>query len=1005
MEHLQSVTSNRKQRLMRLGLALGPALSFLLVLLCGLQAVPQTYADPGALYVDGAHGQDTPTCGTTIAPCHTISYTLNSRASGGDAIRVAQGVYTENLTVDKQVTLIGGYESAGWTRSITQHETTIDGSGSVVSQSVIIFQTGSDGAALDGFTLRSGEARFGGGARIDDVAVTISDTVFLSNTAESGGGLAVGGSGGATIIGCQFISNTAYQAGGLRGDGNVAVEDTVFQGNSARENGGAIQAQGLVVRRSRILNNSANNGGGVDVFGSALLEDVEIVGNAAIHRGGGFRVDGGERTVTLSKTLVLSNTAESGGGLFASGPPVTIVDCQFIGNTATDAGGMEFYDGSIRIYGTLVSGNRATTGSGGGISISGRDTVVISDTRILDNTAVKGGGLDLRDGSIGIYNTLVRGNEATFDVGGGIHAAYFEERHSPELTVVNTLVVSNRAHIDTGGILIDQWPATLINTTIADNYAGGSYAGVWASPLPTQTVAFTNTILWDNGIDDLECASGCTVAYSNLEQPLEEGVWPGPGNISDDPQFVDAANGDYRLQMGSRCINAGTAVAAPTHDVEGKPRNAAPDMGAYEWPGSHVYLPLALNNPEQPPVISLRDASLSYRVDDQILQRAIGVQFLQDAYSFDASGDEGTIPYGITSTLAITGIQTAFEVTDVLVENPQGIEATITDACDPGEAPCDISVSLWPTYQPEAPVDDAVPYSLTISLAHLDGNTQLGDVTGGIFNPFELEELGPIIDLDQMASLLQSDSRLKYLYKDTNKLDYSCGTGTHLGDGSLLSADVPQDDPIAAPTYNVYAPIKFMPVRIGGGPVGRMVLNTFVGHNAAREPIFFSFIHVTALEENVRQVFADSLGLDPADLTVDYQDPNSSWRYSWEYPNPVRIERGTLVGYKKSPWEEVPGVLDHELLLHINLTKNEITDNLLPVEAAMPELTDRYINWVIQGLVLDRNLTIGIEYFGADWCNHPEVLLEHIRPDILAQIVLEQALDRPTHFDVSKAGD
>ena len=56
--------------------------------------------------------------------CPTCSYQSIQEAidaaGGGDVIRVAQGVYTENITVDKQVTLEGGYESVGWTRSITQ---------------------------------------------------------------------------------------------------------------------------------------------------------------------------------------------------------------------------------------------------------------------------------------------------------------------------------------------------------------------------------------------------------------------------------------------------------------------------------------------------------------------------------------------------------------------------------------------------------------------------------------------------------------------------------------------------------------------------------------------------------------------------------------------------------------------------------------------------------------------------------------------------------------------
>ncbi|HJX39555.1 MAG TPA: hypothetical protein VJ714_13225, partial [Anaerolineae bacterium] len=56
-------------------------------------------------------------------------------ADPGDTIRVAQGVYTENLAITKSLMLLGGYEATGWTRDIELYETTIDGnrSGSVIS--------------------------------------------------------------------------------------------------------------------------------------------------------------------------------------------------------------------------------------------------------------------------------------------------------------------------------------------------------------------------------------------------------------------------------------------------------------------------------------------------------------------------------------------------------------------------------------------------------------------------------------------------------------------------------------------------------------------------------------------------------------------------------------------------------------------------------------------------------------------------------------------------------
>jgi hypothetical protein len=59
----------------------------------------------------------------------------------------------------------------------------------------------------------------------------------------------------------------------------------------------------------------------------------------------------------------------------------------------------------------------------------------------------------------------------------------------------------------------------------------------------------------------------------------------GTGNFGINPDFVDAANGDFHLQASSACIDKGTAVNAPSTDLEGHPRpqGSGVDIGVYEY--------------------------------------------------------------------------------------------------------------------------------------------------------------------------------------------------------------------------------------------------------------------------------------------------------------------------------------------------------------------------------------------------------------------------------------
>ncbi len=89
---------------------------------------------------------------------------------------------------------------------------------------------------------------------------------------------------------------------------------------------------------------------------------------------------------------------------------------------------------------------------------------------------------------------------------------------------------------------------------------------------------FVNSIIWHNINLGLE---GFAARHCNIE-----GGYPGEGNISADPLFLDLAHADYHLHPDSPCIDVGTTdVQGLSHeDMDGDPRVSGEkvDIGADE---------------------------------------------------------------------------------------------------------------------------------------------------------------------------------------------------------------------------------------------------------------------------------------------------------------------------------------------------------------------------------------------------------------------------------------
>lgn len=225
----------------------------------------------------------------------------------------------------------------------------------------------------------------------------------------------------------------------------------------------------------------------------------------------------------------------------------------------------------------VLDGLSLTGGYGvfaGGVQ-AGNATVTIRNCYIHDNRAVgteesQAGAavVAFNGGGLTIENSRLQRN--TIDTQGGAAGV---RTHSAPLHLVNCVVSDNRGDMSVHA----NGPVTIVHSTIANGDGG-----ILINPPDPAQLHILNSIVY--GTDWAIGHEGEGVA--DVRYTLVEGGYDGEGNIDADPQFVDAANGDYRLQTSSPAVNAGTPnyPDALTTDLEGRVRDWQPDLGAYELP-------------------------------------------------------------------------------------------------------------------------------------------------------------------------------------------------------------------------------------------------------------------------------------------------------------------------------------------------------------------------------------------------------------------------------------
>jgi parallel beta-helix repeat protein len=252
-----------------------------------------------------------------------------------------------------------------------------------------------------------------------------------------------------------------------------------------------------------------------------------------------------EGSGTVLRGFTLTNGFNTfGGGILCDGASPLIQGNVIRLNGATRYGsGIYCFDSAATIEGNFITENLTLQYYGAGIYCGYLSSLTITSNVITQNWAGSlGGGIYCRRSYTDMSNNIIAMNTAQ-DQGGGIYCKIDEPA-----------------------------PSVLTNNTICNNTAGNSGGGIYC--FSSSSPVIINTIIWGNEASQgpqlfAEPGSVPVVTWCDIQ-----GGWSGTGNIDVDPLFRKPAAGNYHLEAGSPCIDAGDSNAPllPVLDFEGDPR-------------------------------------------------------------------------------------------------------------------------------------------------------------------------------------------------------------------------------------------------------------------------------------------------------------------------------------------------------------------------------------------------------------------------------------------------
>lgn len=302
-----------------------------------------------------------------------------------------------------------------------------------------------------------------------------------------------------------------------------------------------------------------------DFISNVLLKNITVSGGrTAVAVAGSSSVMLSKVSITDNITTSVSDTA----GVSAQYSDVLIHNSTISNNTTAGRGaGVYAKSTKLTVVDSLIDNNVSTGEFGGGVLITNYmpstpfETCFITGSTISNNMSQKsnGGGLVVLASTAVVVDTQISGNKARN--GGGITV------ENSDLKVYNSIIKDNIVYVYGGGMMISKCPDILVDhSLILDNVSYGTLGdGIYNTSYTEGTIR--NSIIW-NTFDDISIGSSSLLLQNCV---VKDGSYDGiNNNISDDPLFVDAEHGNYRLQYTSPLIDAGTADELVYPDVDGE---------------------------------------------------------------------------------------------------------------------------------------------------------------------------------------------------------------------------------------------------------------------------------------------------------------------------------------------------------------------------------------------------------------------------------------------------